>query len=41
MKPHTLAGLLVEFSDEQGRSYAVAPCPQADLFVLHDVPEAA
>ena len=41
LKPHTLAGLLVEFSDEQGRSYAVAPCPRADLFVLHDVPEAA
>ena len=33
--------MLVEFSDDQGRSYAVAPCPQAELLVLHYVPEAA
>jgi hypothetical protein len=33
--------LLVEFSDDQGRAYAVAPCRQADLLVLHYVPEAA
>ena len=33
--------LLVEFSDDQGRAYAVAPCPWADLLVLHYVPEAA
>jgi hypothetical protein len=33
--------VLVEFSDEQGRGYAVAPCPRADLLVLHYVPEAA
>ena len=33
--------LLVEFSDDQGRAYAVAPCPQDDLLVLHYVPEAA
>jgi hypothetical protein len=33
--------LLVEFSDDQGRAYAVAPCPRADLPVLHYVPEAA
>jgi hypothetical protein len=32
---------LVEFSDEQGRAYAIAPCPQAELLVLHYVPEAA
>jgi hypothetical protein len=32
--------LLVEFSDDQGRAYAVAPCPRADLLVLHYVPEA-
>lgn len=32
---------LVEFSDEQGRAYAVAPCPRADLLTLHYVPEAA
>jgi hypothetical protein len=32
---------LVEFSDEQGRAYAVAPCPRADLLVLHYVREAA
>ena len=33
--------LLVEFSDDQGRAYAVAPCPEVDLLVLHYVPEAA
>ena len=33
--------LLVEFSDDQGQAYAVAPCSQADLLVLHYVPEAA
>jgi hypothetical protein len=33
--------LLVEFSDDQGRAYAVAPCPRADLLVLHYVPQAA
>jgi len=33
--------LLVEFSDDQGRANAVAPCPRADLLVLHYVPEAA
>jgi hypothetical protein len=33
--------LLVEFSDDQGLAYAVAPCPRDDLLVLHYVPEAA
>jgi hypothetical protein len=33
--------LLVEFSDDEGRAYAVAPCSRADLLVLHYVPEAA
>jgi hypothetical protein len=32
---------LVEFSDEQGHAYAVAPCPRAELLTLHYVPEAA
>jgi hypothetical protein len=32
---------LVEFSDEQGRAYALAPCPRTELLVLHYVPEAA
>jgi hypothetical protein len=32
---------LVEFSDDQGRAYAVAPCQETDLLVLHYVPEAA
>jgi hypothetical protein len=32
---------LVEFSDEQGRAYALAPCPRAELLTLHYVPEAA
>ena len=33
--------LLVEFSDDQGRAYAVAPCHWSDLLVLHDAPDAA
>jgi len=33
--------LLVEFTDDHGHAYAVAPCPSADLLVLHYVPEAA
>ena len=33
--------LLVEFSDDEGRGYAIAPCPQTDLLVLHYLPEAA
>jgi hypothetical protein len=32
---------LVEFSDQQGRAYAVAPCPMTELLTLHYVPEAA
>jgi hypothetical protein len=31
----------VEFSDEQGRAYAVAPCPVTELLALHYVPELA
>jgi hypothetical protein len=33
--------LLVEFSDDKGCAYAVAPCPRAELLVLHYVPAAA
>ena len=33
--------LLVEFSDDQGRAYAIAPCPKDDLLILHYAPEAA
>ena len=33
--------LLVEFSDDQGRAYMVAPCPRDDLLTVHYVPEAA
>lgn len=32
---------LVEFSDDDGRAYAVEPCPRVELLVLHYVPEAA
>ncbi|HET7849778.1 MAG TPA: DUF4926 domain-containing protein [Pseudolabrys sp.] len=31
---------LVEFSNDDGRAYAVVPCPRADLLVLHSAPEA-
>jgi hypothetical protein len=33
--------VLVEFSDDQGRAYAITPCPWDQLLVLHYVPEAA
>lgn len=33
--------VLVEFSDEQGRAYAILPCPHDELLVLHYMPEAA
>jgi hypothetical protein len=32
---------LVEFSDEQGIAYAIAPCPLTELLTLHYVPETA
>ncbi len=32
---------LVEFSDNQGRAYAIAPCPRADLLVLRYTPDPA
>jgi hypothetical protein len=32
---------LVEFSDEQGRAYAVVACRRDELLTLHYVPEAA
>jgi uncharacterized protein DUF4926 len=33
--------VLVEFSDDQGRAYAITSCPRTELLVLHYVPEAA
>lgn len=33
--------LFVEFSDEEGRAYAVVPCPRTELLVLHYVPVSA
>jgi hypothetical protein len=33
--------LLVEFSDDKGRAYAIAPCPISGLLVLHYQPQAA
>jgi hypothetical protein len=32
---------LVEFSDDQGRAYAIAPCALSELIVLHYDPQAA
>lgn len=32
---------LVEFSDDDGRAFAIVPCPRDVLLVLHYVPEAA
>ncbi len=33
--------VLVEFADDQGRAYAIVPCPRSGLLVLHYVPQAA
>lgn len=33
--------VLVEFADDQGRAYAVAPCRRADLLTLRYAPMAA
>ena len=33
--------VLVEFADDQGRAYAISPCPRSELLVLHYVPQAA
>jgi Domain of unknown function (DUF4926) len=32
---------LVEFSDDEGKAYAIAPCPDSELLVLHYDPQAA
>jgi len=32
---------LVEFSGDDGRAYAIVPCPRAELLVLHYMPEVA
>ena len=32
---------LVEFSDDEGRAYALMPCSEAELLVLRYMPEAA
>jgi hypothetical protein len=33
--------VLVEFSDDSGSAYAIAPCTNSELLVLHYVPQAA
>ena len=33
--------VLVEFTDDEGRAYAIVPCPSAELLPLHYVPQAA
>jgi len=33
--------VLVEFSDDAGRPYAIVPCAASDLLVLHYHPQAA
>ncbi len=35
------SSLLVEFSDDDGRAYAIASFPKASLLLLHYVPQAA
>jgi len=35
------AAVLVEFSDPQGRAYAIVPCPRSELLVLHQAPQTA
>jgi len=33
--------VLVEFSDDEGRAYALVPCSNSELLVLHYVPQLA
>lgn len=33
--------VLVEFSDDEGRPYAIVPCAHPDLLILHYQPQAA
>lgn len=33
--------VLVEFADDQGRAYAIAPCPRSQLLALRYAPQAA
>jgi hypothetical protein len=32
---------LVEFSNDEGKAYAIVPCPDSDLLVLHYDPQPA
>lgn len=41
VEPLDERAVLVEFADDQGRAYAIVPCPRTDLLVLHYVPQAA
>ena len=38
---HNDETVLVEFSDDDGRAYAVVPCQHSELLVLHYAPETA
>ncbi|MFL4979096.1 MAG: DUF4926 domain-containing protein [Xanthobacteraceae bacterium] len=33
--------VLVDFSDDEGRAYALVPCSNSELLVLHYVPQIA
>jgi hypothetical protein len=33
--------VLVEFSDDEGRAYAIAPCARSELLILHYEPQGA
>ncbi len=41
VEPLDDATVLVEFNDDDGRTYAIVPCLTQDLLVLRYVPEAA
>jgi Domain of unknown function (DUF4926) len=32
---------LIEFSDDEGKAYTIAPCPHSELLVLHYDPQAS
>jgi Domain of unknown function (DUF4926) len=32
---------LIEFSDDEGKAYAIVACPHSELLILHYEPEAA
>jgi hypothetical protein len=41
VEPLNTDSVLVEFTDDDGCAYAIAPCRRSDLLILHYVPQVA